>query len=88
LAAYGPDFTPAGKHSRSTWEQDRRDRITGKAHINVKITDLSSKVNGDDAVVKFRQTYKADALSVSSRKTLVLHKTGGQWLISKESTGN
>jgi tetratricopeptide (TPR) repeat protein len=88
LAAYGPDFTPSGKHSRSAWEQDRRDRITGKSHITVKITDLSSKVNGDEAVVKFRQTYKADSLSVSSRKTLVLHKTNGLWLITKESTGN
>jgi tetratricopeptide (TPR) repeat protein len=88
LAAYGPDFTPGGKHSRSAWEQDRRDRITGKTHINVKITDLNSKVNGDEAVVKFRQTYKADSLSVSSRKTLVLHKTNGLWLITKESTGH
>ena len=88
LAAYGPDFTPAGKHSRSTWEQDRRDRITGKSHINVKLTELSVKVSGDEAVAKFRQTYKADSLSVASRKTLFLRKTSNQWLITKESTGN
>jgi hypothetical protein len=39
-------------------------------------------------VVKFRQSYRADALSVSSRKTLDMVKTGDQWQIVKESTGN
>jgi tetratricopeptide (TPR) repeat protein len=88
LGAYSPDFTPPGKQTRSVWEQDRRDRITGKSHINVKITEIKAKLSGDEAVVKFRQAYKADSLSVSSRKTLVLHKTNNQWLITKESTGN
>ncbi len=88
LAAYGADFDPPGKQSRSDWEQDRKDRITGKTHISVKLTDLNIKINGNEAQARFRQAYKADSLSVSSRKTLLLHKTGNQWLIAKESTGN
>jgi len=88
LAAYSADFDPPGKQSRSVWEQGRKDRITGKTHISVKLTDLNIKVNGNEAVAKFRQAYKADSLSVSSRKTLLLNKTGNQWLIAKESTGN
>ena len=36
---------------------------------------------GGKAVAKFRQDYRADALTVSSRKTLELHKVGDRWLI-------
>ena len=88
LGAYSPEFTPAGKQSRSAWEKERRDRITSKSHISVSLSNLSAKVTGDEAVVKFHQAYKADALSVSSRKTLTLKKHGNQWLITQESTGN
>ena len=88
LGAYGKAFVPTGKQSRSAWEQDRRDRIVGKSAITVKLENLVVKVNGNQAVVKFRQNYRADSLSVSSRKTLELVKTGDQWLIVKESTGN
>lgn len=88
LAAYSPEFDPAGKQSRSTWEKERRDRIMGKSRISVTLSNLSAKVTGNEAVVKFHQAYKADALSVSSRKTLTLKKHGNQWLITQESTGN
>ena len=88
LGAYGKEFTPSGKQSRSAWEDERRKRITGKSSISVKLEDLSVKVNGSTAVVKFRQDYRADALSVSSRKTLELLKNGDRWLIVRESTGN
>jgi ketosteroid isomerase-like protein len=88
LGAYSKAFDPAGKQSRSAWEQDRRDRIVGKSTITVKLENLTVKVIGNQAVVKFRQSYRADALSVSSRKTLDMVKTGDQWQIVKESTGN
>ena len=88
LAAYSPEFTPPGKQSRQAWEKDRTDRITGKSHISVKLSELSTKITGDVAVVVFRQAYKADALSVSSRKTLQLKLHGNQWRITRESTGN
>ncbi len=88
LGAYSKAFEPTGKQSRSAWEQDRRDRIVGKSSITVKLENLTVKVSGNQAVVKFRQSYRADALSVSSRKTLDMVKTGDQWQIVKESTGN
>ena len=88
LGAYSPEFSPPGKQSRSVWEKDRTDRIMGKSRINVKLSEMSAKVTGDEAVVRFRQAYKADSLSVSSRKTLHLKKHGNRWLITKESTGN
>ncbi|MES2879371.1 MAG: tetratricopeptide repeat protein [Pseudomonadota bacterium] len=88
LGAYGKQFDPPGKQARSAWEQERRTRITGKSSISVKLENLSVSVDGNKAVAKFRQDYRANALSVSSRKTLDLVKTGNQWLIVRESTGN
>lgn len=87
LAAYSKEFTPPGKQSRAAWEEDRRKRIVGKASISVKIDNLEVNVSGASAVAKFRQQYHAGALSVSSRKTLHLVRTGDRWLITKESSG-
>lgn len=88
LAAYSPEFAPTGNQTRAAWKQGRTARITGKSRISVNVTELKVKVTGDTAVATFRQAYKADALSVSSRKTLVLRLSGNQWLITKETTGN
>jgi tetratricopeptide (TPR) repeat protein len=88
LGAYGKEFSPSTKQSRSAWEEERRKRIAGKSSISIKLENLSVTVNGTKAVVKFRQDYRADALVVSSRKTLDLLKTGDRWLIVRESTGN
>ena len=87
LGAYGRDFSPPGKLSRSAWESERKLRITSKSTISVRLENLSVRVDGNKAVAKFRQDYKADALAVSSRKTLDLVKAGDRWLIVRESTG-
>jgi ketosteroid isomerase-like protein len=87
LASYGKEFDPPGKQSRAAWEAERRSRILGKKQITVQITDLSVSVNGNKAVARFHQNYSADALKVSSRKTLDLVKTGDRWTIVRESTG-
>ena len=88
LAAYGKEFDPPSNQSRSAWEEDRRKRITGKKSISVKLENLAVSSSGMKAVAKFRQDYKADSLSVQSRKTLELVKTGDRWLIVREFTGN
>lgn len=85
LAAYGKEFDPPGNASRSAWETERRQRIGGKSKITLKLDSLTVSVNGDKAIAKFRQDYKADALAVSSRKTLDLVKSGDRWLIVRES---
>ena len=88
LGAYSKEFTPPGKQSRAAWEEDRRKRIVGKNSISVKLDSLELSISGTKAVAKFRQQYRAGALSVSSRKTLHLVKTGDRWLITKESSGS
>jgi tetratricopeptide (TPR) repeat protein len=88
LAAYGKDFDTPGAQSRAAWEEERRQRIANKSKISVRLDNLNISVNGSKAFAKFRQDYKANGLSVSSRKTLELQKKGDQWQIIKESVGN
>ncbi|MDP3171019.1 MAG: tetratricopeptide repeat protein [Polaromonas sp.] len=87
LAAYGKEFDTPGGQSRKAWEEERRSRIVGKSRINVKLSNLSVAVKGSKATAKFKQDYSADALNVSSRKTLDMAKAGERWLIVRESTG-
>ncbi len=87
LAAYGKEFNPPGSQSRSAWEEERRQRISSKSKISLKLENLTVSAAGNKAVVKFRQDYKASGLSVSSRKTLDMVKNGDRWQIVKETTG-
>lgn len=87
LATYSPQFDPQGAQTLNAWKQDRRARIVGKSSIHVGVSDLQIKLDGDRASARFRQTYKADRLNVSSRKTLDLQRTASGWLIVRESTG-
>jgi tetratricopeptide (TPR) repeat protein len=88
LASYGKDFDTPGSMKRSTWEEERRHRISSKSKISIKIEDLTVSVNGNKASAKFHQNYKASGLAVSSQKTLDLVKSGERWQIVKESTGS
>jgi tetratricopeptide (TPR) repeat protein len=88
LGAYAAGFTPPGGQSRGAWEADRKARILPRNRIEVNISDLDVKVNGDRATVRFRQAYSSDNLNVTSRKSLDLVKSGNRWLILRESTGS
>lgn len=86
LGAYDRAYT-GGLASHAAWEEERRNRILGKARISVTLTELQVQVTGARAVAKFRQNYKADRLSVQGRKTLELVKSADRWVIAKELTG-
>ncbi len=85
LGAYAPDFqTPKGI-SREEWQQEREQRIAGRAGaISVRIEAAQIAVNGDEATVRFRQHYKAPGLTNTASKTLVFARVGGKWLIREE----
>jgi tetratricopeptide (TPR) repeat protein len=88
LSYYRNDFqTPKGE-SRKAWADERRSRIEGKGHIQIKIDSPQVVFNGNVATVKFRQTYSSDRLTASSKKTLLLEKQGGKWLIKQEHAGS
>jgi ketosteroid isomerase-like protein len=87
LGFYGKSFDLPKSMTRSAWEAERRDRITSKASISVKLESFAVTSNGNKATAKFRQDYRANGLAVSSRKTLELQKSGDRWYIVKESVG-
>jgi tetratricopeptide (TPR) repeat protein len=85
LGAYGKDFEAPG--GRKAWEEERKKRILGKNKISVKLSNVVVNVTGSTAKARFKQDYDADALSVSSTKTLSLAKVGDRWVIVRESSG-
>jgi len=87
LGAYDKSFDPPGNQNRAAWEKERESRIVGKSKITVKLSDIAVSVQGDKATARFRQAYSADALNVTSRKTLDLVNSNGRWAIVRESTG-
>lgn len=86
LGAYASDFeTPKGM-SRKAWEDEREQRIAGKAgKISITVDEPQVTISGDRATAKFRQHYKAPGLSSSTTKTLIFVRAGGKWLIKDEN---
>ncbi|MBC3868705.1 nuclear transport factor 2 family protein [Undibacterium oligocarboniphilum] len=88
LAHYAKDFqTPKGE-SRKAWAEERRNRIEGKGRISVKIETPKVNLDGNSATVKFRQIYTSDQLTANSRKTILMIKQDGKWLIKQERAGS
>jgi tetratricopeptide (TPR) repeat protein len=87
LAHYAPDFELPAGDTRAAWEKQREERITRPKSIDVQAKVLSAQVNGSEATVKIRQSYRSDTLKSHTTKTLRLEKSGDRWLIKQERTG-
>ncbi len=87
LAFYAPDFDPPGREKRAAWEKQREERIERPKSIEVAVKVNSVKVEGNEATVQFRQSYKSDTLKTNSTKTLRMVKSGDKWLIKQERSG-
>jgi ketosteroid isomerase-like protein len=89
FSSYGQGFAPLGNQARKEWEESRRARIAGKSRISVKLSGLAIAVRGSQATARFKQHYSADALNISSQKTLELTKEADErWVIVRETTGS
>lgn len=88
MAFYAPNFQLPSGVTRAQWEDDRRAKIEGKRSIAVKVEALTVKVEGANAVAKFRQHYRGGPINSKSAKTLALVKTDGKWLIQNEDSGS
>jgi hypothetical protein len=89
FASYGQGFAPPANQARKDWEESRRARIVGKSRISVKLSGLAIAVRGSQATARFKQHYSADALNISSQKTLELTKEADErWVIVRETTGS
>ena len=88
LARYAPNFKTPDGESRKAWETERRARIAKPRKIEVKVE--APKVTFKDAntaSVSFRQHYRSNSFKASAGKTLILIKSGNQWLIQQELVG-
>ena len=85
LASYAKDFhTPKGE-SRDDWAKGRRQRIAAPKSISVSVDSPKVSMTPDGhANVTFRQGYRSDVIKSSGRKTLVMVKSEGRWLIQQE----
>lgn len=88
LSHYAKDFQTPNGESRKSWMEERRSRIEGKGKIAINIESPSIHVEGNTATVRFRQNYQSGALVASSRKTLMMVRQDGKWLIKQERTGS
>jgi len=87
LAHYASDFKTPGGESRKAWAETRKDRISRPKHIDVKVSNGTVDFTDDThAIVKFHQDYRASNFKASGRKTLLMVKSGGNWLIQEERT--
>ncbi|RIX41158.1 MAG: channel protein TolC [Rhodocyclales bacterium GT-UBC] len=86
-AYYAPTFTPDGGLSREDWAQLRRSRISTRDRIAVELQNIKVKLDDKDhALVEFRQTYTSNVYKDVTQKTLELIRSGGKWLINRESS--
>jgi ketosteroid isomerase-like protein len=88
LAFYSRDFRAPNSQSRSEWAKLRHERIERPKSIRVTV-DMPkvAVVDATHATVSFRQGYRSDDLQTSTRKTLLMVKQGGEWLIQEERVG-
>ena len=85
LSFYAADFKVPDGANRAAWEAVRRERIEKPASIQVGISNATVKFGDiNHATVKFHQAYRASHLKSSGNKTLVMVKSGGNWLIQEE----
>ncbi|MDO9011541.1 MAG: tetratricopeptide repeat protein [Gallionella sp.] len=87
LSHYASDFKTPDGESRSAWAASRKDRISRPKYIDVKVRNGTVDFTDDThATVKFHQDYRASNFKASGSKTLLMVKSGGNWLIQEERT--
>jgi len=88
LAMYAKDFKTPDNEARSSWEQQRRERIEKPQAIVVSISKVKVKLLDDThATVSFIQSYRSGTLKSTTRKTLEMIKSDGKWQILSEQAG-
>jgi hypothetical protein len=88
LAYYAKQFRTPNGQSRAEWEKLRRERLAKPKTIRVTVEAPAVRLmNAGYATVTFRQNYRSDNLQTSTRKTLIMVKSGEKWLIQEERVG-
>ncbi len=87
FAAYADQFEPAKSLSKTDWQAQRSKKIGAQKEIRIDIADLKLiNLNGDNAQIQFRQTYRSASHRDTTIKSLDLVKVNGKWRIARESS--
>lgn len=86
VAAYENGYYGNGTKNHAAWVRLRKTRILGKDNIEIDIQNQKVEIDGDTAVVSFRQLYTGGAVKSDDLKTLTFKKKSGKWKITKETT--
>jgi tetratricopeptide (TPR) repeat protein len=88
LALYAKNFQTPNNETRSSWQQQRRERISKPQPIVVTVSNAKVKLLDENhASVSFIQSYHSGSLNSTTHKTLVMAKNSGQWQIQAEQSG-
>lgn len=87
LSAYSDNYEPQENKTRAEWISQRRARLAAPGEISIKISQPSVLLLDDElATVKFLQDYRSDKYQDSVRKTLLLERYNGTWVIVREQS--
>ncbi|MGC2164526.1 MAG: tetratricopeptide repeat protein [Gallionella sp.] len=87
LNFYAADFEIPANQSRATWEATRKERIAKPQYIKVTLSNENVNFADDEhATVTFLQSYRANHLKATGKKTLHMVKSNGKWLIRAEQS--
>jgi len=85
LTHYHSQFKPSRGLSRSSWEEQRKQRIAKPRFIEIEVLDAEITVEGENqAKIEFLQTYRSNTYNDESRKYLRMKKDGHDWKIVRE----
>jgi uncharacterized protein (TIGR02266 family) len=85
LSFYADTFEPDGGLTRSRWEAERRERLTGQENIRIILSALASEsIDVFRARMSFSQTYRSDSYFDVVRKTLEMVRQPEGWKIERE----
>ncbi|MEQ1592876.1 MAG: outer membrane protein assembly factor BamE [Thiobacillaceae bacterium] len=85
IAAYAPNFVPAGGGTRADWEKRRRLLFGLAKNIELRIESPTVELASDgSALVTLNQYYRSDNYRDAVVKQITLVQQAGRWLISEE----
>lgn len=84
--SYAASFSPNDGNTRQQWERKRKIEITRDANQNVKVSYMTIKPNGNQAMAVFTQTTTVGKNQNLVQKIVDLENKNGRWLIVREDS--
>lgn len=84
LSFYDETYEPEGGISKAAWTEQRKKRLGSKGSIEISLSKVNVKIDGDTATEEFLQQYTANGRKEEDKKRLTLKFVNGKWVIKRE----